>query len=68
MIEKVKKDIIHSAEDKILNIERKDIEQYLSEVKDIIPGLTVMDFSQIRQNEHKGFEHEQKYPLTYYFK
>ena len=128
-----------------MNIDKKDIEQYLSEVKEavendryrldrnarrqdninlfldyvideakakeIILGLTAMDFSEILQNEHKGFEnerlyvfgkdvillerngteektvslyikfnkmencfvivisfHEQKYPLTYYFK
>ena len=128
-----------------MKIDKKDIEQYLSEVKeavendryrldrnakrqdninlfldyvideakarDIILNLNVMDFSEIRQNRHKGFEqeklyvfgkdvvllerngteekmvslyikfnklencfvivisfHEQKYPLTYYFK
>jgi hypothetical protein len=78
-----------------LNIEKKHIEQYLSEVKeavgndryrldrnakrqdninlfldyiideakakDIIMGLTVMDFSEILQNKHKGFEHERLY-------
>lgn len=78
-----------------MNIEEKDIEQYLSEVKEavgnnryrldrnakrqdninlflnyvideakakeIILGLTVMDFSDILQNEHKGFEHERLY-------
>lgn len=123
MMEKNKKRIMHSAEDKVLNIDKKDIEQYLSEVKEavekdnyrldrnarrqdninlfldyvideaktkeIILSLTVMDFSEILQNEHKGFEyeklyvfgkelencfvivisfHEQKYPLTYYFR
>lgn len=145
MIEKNKNYIIYSAEDKILSIEKKDIEQYLSEVreavendryrldrntkrqdninlfldyiideaktKEIILSLTVMDFSDILPNEHKGYEcerlyvfgkdvtllersgteektvslyikfnklensfvivisfHEQKYPLTYYFK
>ena len=85
-----------------MNIDQKDIEQYLSEVKeavekdnyrldrnarrldninlfldyvideakakDIILSLTAMDFSEILQNEHKGYEHEQKYPLTYYFR
>ena len=128
-----------------LNIEKKDIEQYLSEVKEavkndryridrntkrqdninlfldyvideakakeILLSLTVMDFSEVLQNDHIGFEneclyvfgkdvallerngneqkkvslyikfnrlencfvivisfHEQKYPLTYYFK
>ena len=78
-----------------MNIDQKDIEQYLSEVKDavgkdkyridrnakrqdninlfldyvideakakeIILSLTAMDFSEILQNEHKGFEHEQLY-------
>lgn len=29
--------------------------------KDILLGLTPMDFSEIRQNEHKGFEHEWLY-------
>lgn len=94
-IGKTKKHIIYSAEDKVLNIDQKDIEQYLSEVKDavekdnyrldrnarrqdninlfldyvideakakeIILSLTAMDFSEILQNEHKGFEHEQLY-------
>lgn len=84
--------MIHTDEDKILNIEKKDIEQYLLEVKEavesdryriarnarrqdnisffldyvideakakeIILSLTVMDFSEILQNEHKGFEYE----------
>lgn len=78
-----------------MNIDKKDIEQYLSEVKEavennryrldqnakrqdninlfldyvideakakeIILGLTVIDFSDILQNEHKGFEHERLY-------
>lgn len=95
MIEKIKKYIIFAAEDKILNIAKKDIEQYLSEVKDavdnnryrldrnpkrqdnidlfldyvideakakeIILSLTAMDFSEVLQNEHKGFEHEKLY-------
>lgn len=95
IIEKIKKYIMHSAEDKVLNIDQKDIEQYLSEVKaavekdkygldrnakrqdninlfldyvideakakEIILSLTAMDFSEILQNEHKGFEHEQLY-------
>ena len=95
MIEKTKKRIICFTEDKVLNIDQKDIEQYLSEVKDavekdnyrldrnarrqdninlfldyvideakakeIILSLTAMDFSEILQNEHKGFEHEQLY-------
>ncbi len=92
MIEKSKKHITVSAEDEVLNIEKTDIEQYLSEVKEavgndryrldrnvkrqdninlfldyvideakakeIILSLSVMDFSDILQNEHKGFEHE----------
>ena len=95
MMEKNKKRIIHSAEDKVLNIDKKDIEQYLSEVKkavekdnyrldrnarrqdnislfldyiideakakESILSLTAMDFSDILQNEHKGFEHEKLY-------
>lgn len=95
MMEKIKNNIIGSAEDELLNIDKKDIEQYLSEVKnavgndryrldrnskrqdninlfldyvideakakDIILSLTVMDFSEILQNEHKGFEHERLY-------
>ena len=78
-----------------MNIEKKDVEQYLSEVKeavendryrldrnekrqdnvnlfldyvideakakDIILSLIVRDFSEILQNKHKGFEHEQLY-------
>lgn len=78
-----------------MNIDKKDIEQYLSEVKEavendryrldrnarrqdninlfwdyvideakakeIIMSLTVMDFSEILQNAHKGFEHERLY-------
>ena len=95
MIEKIKKPIICSAEDKVLNIDQKDIEHYLSEVKEavekdnyrldrntrrqdninlfldyvideakakeIILSLTAMDFSEILQNEHKGYEHEKLY-------
>ena len=44
MIEKMKKHIINSAEDIVLNIDKKDIDQYLSEVKEIILSLTAMDF------------------------
>ena len=95
MIAKIKNPIIFLAEDKVLNIDKKDIEQYLSEVKEavekdnyridrnarrqdninlfldyvideakakkIILSLTEMDFSEILQNEHKGFEHENLY-------
>lgn len=95
MMKKIKKYIMHSAEDKVLSIDQRDIEQYLSEVKEavekdnyrldrnarrqdninlfldyvideakakeIILSLTVMDFSEILQNEHKGYEHENLY-------
>lgn len=78
-----------------MSINKKDIEQYLFEVKgavekdnyrldrnarrqdnislfldyvideakakEIILSLTAMDFSEILQNEHKGFEHEKLY-------
>lgn len=78
-----------------MSIDQRDIEQYLSEVKEavekdnyrldrnarrqdninlfldyvideakakeIILSLTVMDFSEILQNEHKGYEHENLY-------
>lgn len=36
MIGKSKNHIIHSAEDKVLDIDKKDIEQYLSEVKEAV--------------------------------
>ncbi len=36
MIEKDKNYIINSAEDKVLRIDKKDIEQYLSEVKEAV--------------------------------
>ena len=95
MMGKIEKYIIYSSEDKALNIDQKDIEKYLSEVKDavekdnyrldrnarrqdninlfldyiideakakeIILSLTAMDFSEILQNEHKGYEHEKLY-------
>lgn len=95
MIEKEENHIIDFADDEVLNIEKKDIEQYLSDVKEavgndryrldqnakrqdninlfldyvidetkakeIILSLTVTDFSEILQNEHKGFEHERLY-------
>lgn len=78
-----------------MSIDKRDIEQYLSEIKEavgngryrlernvkrqdninlfldyvideakaqeIILSLTAMDFSEILQNEHKGFEHERLY-------
>lgn len=95
MMEKDKNHIVYSTEDEVLNIEKNDIEQYLSEMKEavennryrldrnakrqdninlfldyvideakakeIILSLTVLDFSEILQNEHKGFEHERLY-------
>ena len=36
MIDKIKKYIMCSMEDKVLNIDQKDIEQYLSEVKEAV--------------------------------
>lgn len=56
MMEKTKNHITDSAEDKVLNIDQKDIEQYLSEVKEAVDFVIVISF------------HEQKYPLIYYFK
>ncbi len=32
-----------------------------AKAKEILLSLTVMDFSEILQNEHKGFEHEKLY-------
>ena len=95
MIGNNKISIMSSAENRVLNIDQKDIEQYLSEVKEavekdnyrldrnarrqdninlflnyvidearareIILSLTAMDFSEILQNEHKGYEHENLY-------
>jgi len=95
MMKKMKKRIMNSVGDKILSIDQRDIEQYLSEVKEavekdkyriasnakrqdninlfldyvideakakeIILSLDVMDFSEILQNEHRGFEHEKLY-------
>ncbi len=94
-MEKSENPIIYFAGDKVLSIDKKDIEQYLSEMKDavrnnryrldrnakrqdnialfldyvideskakeIILSLTAMDFSEILQNEHKGYEHESLY-------
>ena len=91
----MKKRIICSAEDNGLGIDKKDIEQYLFELKEAVGkdryridrnarrqdnislfldyiideakakesilSLTAMDFSDILQNEHKGFEHEKLY-------
>lgn len=37
-------------------------------VKEILLSLKAEDFSEVLQNRHRGFEHEQKYPLTYRFK
>lgn len=35
-----------------------------SMAKDILLGLTATDFSEVRHNEHRGFEHE-KYDFSY---
>lgn len=57
----------HSAKDKILNINKKDIEQYLSGVKEaVVNGRYRLDRN-TKRLEVISF-HEQKYPLTYYFK
>ena len=95
MMGKIKKQITSCAEDKVLIIDKKNIEQYLSEVKEavgndryrldrnsrrqdninlfldyvideakakeIILSLTVMDFSETLQNKHVGYEHERLY-------
>lgn len=95
MMEKTRNYITYSAEEKVLNIDQKDMEQYLSKVKEavennnyrldrnarrqdninlfldyvideakakeIILSLTVMDFSETLQNEHKGYEYEKLY-------
>jgi hypothetical protein len=39
-----------------------------TKAKEILLDLTELDFSEILQNEHRGFEHEQRYPMQYYFK
>ena len=48
-----------------MDIDKKDIELYLSEVKEAVEnGRYRLDrnaFSGILRNEHKGFEHEQLY-------
>ena len=36
MIEKMKNNIMHSAEENVLKIDQKDIEEYLSEVKEAV--------------------------------
>lgn len=95
LIGKNEKHIIKYIEDKVLIIDKKNIEQYLSEVKEavgndryrldrnsrrqdninlfldyvideakakeIILSLTVMDFSETLQNKHVGYEHERLY-------
>lgn len=95
MIGKLEKEIMLPMEELALNIKMKDIEQYLSDVreavendryridrnsrrqdnirlfldyvideakaKDIILSLTAKDFSEVLQNEHKGYEYEQLY-------
>ncbi len=56
------------ADARLFNSKRQDnINLFLDYVideakaKDIILSLTVMDFSEILQNEHKGFAHERLY-------
>lgn len=95
MIGKMKNHITDSLGEKVLNIDKKEIEQYLFEIKEavrndryrfewnarrqdninlfldyvideskakeIILNLTAIDFSEILQNEHKNFEHERLY-------
>lgn len=59
MIEKTKKHIICSAEDNINLFLNYVIDEV--KAKEIILSFTVMDFSEILQNEHKGYEHENLY-------
>lgn len=95
MIGKIKNTIIIDEGNKLLDIKTKDIEQYLTEVKEavetgkyridrnakrqdninlfldyiideakakeIILSLTAIDFVEILNNEHKGYEHERLY-------
>lgn len=96
MIDKLKNDIIYSSEDNnVLKIDKNNIDQYLSEIKEavrndryrlernarrqdninlfldyvideakakeIILSLVAMDFSEILQNKHAGYEHERLY-------
>lgn len=95
MIGKIKNTIIDFTENRILKIKMKDIEQYLSEMKEavengryriernakrqdninlflnyiideakakeIILSLTAIDFSEVLNNEHKGYEQEKLY-------
>ena len=46
-----------------MKIGLKDIEQYLSDVKDAVENISLapIDFSGILQNVHKGYEYERLY-------
>lgn len=77
MMEKIKNISSGSAEDEVLNIEKKDIEQYLSEVKEAVRNDRYrLDRNAKRQDNINLFLdyvivisfHEQKHPLAYYFK
>lgn len=54
MIGKTKNYIMSIVGDEILNIDKKDIEQYLSEVREAV--------------EKDNYRLDRNYPLTYYFK
>ena len=70
-MEKTKKTIIHSAEDKVLNIDQKDIEQYLSEVKKAVEkdGLVLAqgriwtDEQYLRNKQYKAEYNRKKYKM-----
>lgn len=59
VIEKVKKHIIRSTKDNTNLFLDYVIDE--AKAKENILSLSVMDFSEILQNEHKGFEHEKIY-------
>ena len=44
-----------------VSVRRRKMHIDEAEAKEIILSLTVMDFSEILQNEHKGYEHEKLY-------
>lgn len=63
------KDLIHAGRYRIeMNEKRQDNQTLLMEyaisekqIKEILLDLTPMDFSEIRLNDHKGYEHEKLY-------
>ena len=65
MIGKTKNEITNSTEDEAKRQENINLflDYVLDEAKakEIIMSLTVMDFSEILQNEHRGYEHERLY-------